>query len=156
MHSFLFLFDWWRKTFKISLKEKQKPQIFTTWGQNTLFPPDHTHKSQELHAIIICSLKKKQKEAQKQKKNNQETYKKKKKKLRDQKSFFFSFFLLYFVKVLMTDYRKRRGEREGGKKRVLRVGMFSWPWNYAVEAFVCWESEEEWIDNQNFRQLNKY
>ena len=54
----------------------------------------------------------------------------------------------------MTDYQKRREKEEEGE-RVIRVGIFSWPWNYAVEAFVCWESEEEWIDNQNLRQLNK-
>jgi hypothetical protein len=117
MHSFLFLFDWWRKTLKISLKEKQKPQIFTTWGQNTLFPPDHTHKSQELHAIIICSLKKKQKEAQKQKKNNQETYKKKKKKLRDQKSFFFSSFFCSILLKFWWQITEREGEREKGEKK---------------------------------------
>lgn len=48
-------------------------------------------------------------------------------------------------------YQKRR------ERKVMRAGMFRWPRNYAVEAFISREGEEEEEEiNQNLGQLNKH
>uniref|UniRef100_A0A6N2N7B7 Uncharacterized protein n=1 Tax=Salix viminalis TaxID=40686 RepID=A0A6N2N7B7_SALVM len=57
---------------------------------------------------------------------------------------------LFFCFDGWIGYQKRR------ERKVMRAGMFRWPRNYAVEAFISREGEEEEEEeiNQNLGQLN--